>query len=400
MIHNQEKWRTTVDISATTVLTKARQHKSQLEGLSNWAEEHGRLHDDAVQCLRDIGVPRLYLPASLGGMEVAPHVCAQVCGLLADADPSAAWFVMVYNAARLMAATWPVAMVEAVWGDDPDTLVAASGHTPLIGERRGNGYFVSGQNSFVSGAHHAKYMMGPMLVEGELHTVVVPMSDCEIVPNWDTLGMRGTGSNDVKVPGVVVPEIFVAKQFQPQSHPPSHPLGKPNIHFSGTLYKCPARVVFATYVPVALSLARRALDELSSLAGNKVPYATDKKLRHKPLAQQHYGQALGLYRSAHRYFYSELENVWDLASKGGEFDPAARADLYLAGTHTMQACAAAVRHVIDAAGSSSLRRGQVLERIHRDMETLRHHGFANEARYANVAQVHWQAELDYPLLLR
>jgi len=35
-----------------------------------------------------------------------------------------------------------------------------------------------------------------------------------------------------------------------------------------------------------------------------------------------------------------------------------------------------------------------------DMETLRHHGFANESRYGSVAQLRWDAELDYPLMLR
>ena len=59
-----------------------------------------------------------------------------------------------------------------------------------------------------------------------------------------------------------------------------------------------------------------------------------------------------------------------------------------------------MRHVADAAGSSVFDKRQPLERIARDMETLRHHGFANESRYGSVAQVHWEVELDYPLLLR
>ena len=59
-----------------------------------------------------------------------------------------------------------------------------------------------------------------------------------------------------------------------------------------------------------------------------------------------------------------------------------------------------VRHVADAAGSSTFDKQCPLEKVVRDMETLRHHGFANESRYGSVAQVHWDVELDYPLLLR
>ena len=43
------------------------------------------------------------------------------------------------------------------------------------------------------------------------------------------------------------------------------------------------------------------------------------------------------------------------------------------------------------AGTTMTERGHPLDRINRDMETLRHHGFVNESRYASVAQVLWGA---------
>lgn len=355
-----------------------------------WAEQHGRLHSDVIAALVQAGIGRLFLPSGLGGYETDPVTCARFCETLADGDSSAAWFVMVYNSARLMAANWPQTMVEALWGDNPDAMVAASGHTPFIGIRDGDDFIVSGRNSFVSGCHHADYVMSPMLVDGQAHVVVVPASECRIVDNWDTLGMRGTGSNDVVLDQVRVPGHLVAAQADL----------KPNALYSGTLYRCPSRVVFATYIPTALSLARRALAELDNLAGNKVPYATDMKLAKRSIAQIHYGKGLAQYRSVRGYFLHALAHVWQRAAAGDEFSAIDRADLYLAGTHTMQTCAAVVRHVADAAGSSVFDKSQPLERIVRDMETLRHHGFANESRYGSVAQVHWDVTLDYPLLLR
>ena len=114
----------------------------------------------------------------------------------------------------------------------------------------------------------------------------------------------------------------------------------------------------------------------------------------------HFGRGLGKYRSVRTYFYSTLKQVWERAGNEIEFTDRDRADLYLAGTHTLQTCAEVVRHVADSAGSSILAKGRPLEQIVRDMETLKHHGFANESRYASVAQVLWKAELDYPILLR
>ncbi len=373
------------------LLAKTQSILPQISQQADWAEQHGRLHPQAIAALCEAGIPRLYLPESLGGYAVDPVTCALLCGELALADPAAAWHVMVYNAARLMAATWPQEMVEVLWGNNPDSLVAASGHTPFKGVRDGSCYRVNGQNSFVSGVHHADFVMSPMRVDDQMFTVAVPIDQCEIVDNWDTLGMRGTGSNDVRVNDAIVPATLVAPLME-------H--GVRNKYYHGTLFQCPARVVFATYVPVALSLAERAIDELGALAADKVPYASDHKLARRPLAQHHFGRALAAWRSAKSYFYTELQAVWQQAVEGRAFDDRARADLYLAGTHALQTSAVAVKHVIDAAGSSSLHKGTPLERIHRDMETLRHHGFANESRYASVAQVHWGVELDYPLLLR
>ncbi len=363
----------------------------KLTELGVWAETRGRLHEDANALLKQVGVPRLYLPSSLGGYAVSPVTCALVCEALADADSAAAWHVMVYNAARLMAAVWTEPLIESVWGQNPDAMVAASGHTPLQGRPTEGGFVVSGRNSFVSGVHHADYVMSPMMVGDHPYMVVVPQALCTIVDNWDTLGMRGTGSNDIELEEVEIPASMAVSQLAPPAL---------NKHYTDTLYRCPSRVVFATYVPVALSMARRSLAVLTELAQNKVPYATDRKLREKTLAQLHYGKALGVYRSARAYFFDTMEHVWEQAGAGNEFSDTQRADLYLTGTHTLQACAEVVRHVADAAGSSVQVKGTPLERIVRDMETLRHHGFANESRFASVAQVLWGAELDYPLVLR
>ena len=59
-----------------------------------------------------------------------------------------------------------------------------------------------------------------------------------------------------------------------------------------------------------------------------------------------------------------------------------------------------MRWVADAAGTSVIYSDNPLERIFRDMETLRHHGFVSESRYGSVTQVLWDATLDYQLLLR
>ena len=378
--------------SRSEILSGVKVAQPTVAAHSSWAEQNSRLHDESFAAVVAAGVPRLFLPKSLGGFETDPVTCALLCEQLADSDTAAAWHVMVFNAAKLMAAKWPAEMVELLWAENPDQLVSASGHTPMQGRKTTDGYIVSGTQRFVSGCDHASWLMSPMLVEGEMYTVVVPMSQCKKLDNWDTLGMRGSGSTDVLLDDIFVPDLQVA--------PPATPDTPNNLHFRGQLYLCPSRIVFATYVPVVFSLARRALQQVSALVADKTPGGAAGKVRDKNIAQAHYGKALAKYRAARLMFYDALENTWDKAGAGNEADALDRADLYLAGTHAVQTCAEVVRHVADIAATAMIAKGSELERISRDMETLRHHGFVNESRYASVAQVHWGAELDYPAMLR
>lgn len=362
---------------------------------ADWAEENGRLAEETVAALIGAGIARLYLPESLGGLETDPITCARVTERLALADPSAAWFVMVSNSAKLMAAAWPEQLVEHLLGD-PDVVLAASGNRPYRAVPDGKGFRISGVNSFVSGCHHARWLLSPARFDAagaDVRTVLLPMSECEIVDNWQVLGMRGTGSNDVRATDVWIPEIQTLHMPEPGSE-------FRNRYYQGDLYRCPGRIIFATYVPVTLVLAQRALSALDALAEGKTPYAETKKLKHRSIAQIKSGKALATYRSTRGYFFDALADAWERAQRGIEASAEDKADLYLAGTHAVQSSATVVRLVADAAGSSVTYQGGPLERILRDMETLRHHGFASESRYGSVSQLRWGAELDYPLMLR
>lgn len=356
------------------------------------AESAGKLSEPVVEALLKAGIARLYLPASLGGLEADPLTVAAVTANIAHSDTAAAWFVMVANASRLGAQYWPADLVEALWLDDPDVIIAASGNRPFTATPVAGGVLVDGVNSFVSGCHHARWLLSPVHLDGAMAMALVPMAQCRIVDNWRSLGMRGTGSNDVAAERVFVPQTHVI----PMQEPP----GERNHHYQAALYRCPSRILFATYVPVTLVLAERALAELSDLAEGKTPYAEDRKLKHRSIAQIKYGKGLATYRASRDYFHAALNDAWVRAQQGGSASAEQKADLYLAGTHAAQSAAQVVRWVADAAGTSVIYSDQPLERIFRDMETLRHHGFVSESRYGSVTQVLWDATLDYQLLLR
>ena len=374
------------------ILNRVEKLKPMISDHSEWSEEKGYLHRSTIDALTQIGVPRFFLPSGLGGYEITPIECARVTEAIADIDASAAWYVMVYNAARLASATWSDEVIEMIFRENPDTLVSASGNSPYQAVEKEDCYQIDGVNHFASGCRYAKWMLSPVRLDNELATVLLPMEDCEILDDWDSLGMRGSGSNSVRANQLCVPKNLI--------NLPSNNSSGNNRYYSGLLYKSPARIVFATYVPIAFSLARKSLALLQDLALEKTPYATNTKLKNRKLAQSHFGKARAIYRAARSFFYEELEKAWVFTKEEREFTEEDKADLYLAGVHAVQECARVLSLVSNAAGTSVTDRKHPLERIRRDMETLRHHGFVNESRYSSVAQVFWGAEIDYPLILR
>jgi len=221
---------------------------------------------------------------------------------------------------------------------------------------------------------------------------IVPAHLVTIEDDWQVMGMRGTGSNSVRIDEVEIPWQLTA--------PIATQLHVANRYYKGALYRCPGRVLFATYVPISLAVAGRALDALDTLARVKTPAASTALLRERQLAQLKFGKALANFRAAREYFFATLNAAWKRAERGESANDTQRAELYLAGTHGVQAAAESVRLVADAAGTSAIYEHGELARLVRDMEVLRHHGFASENRYASVAQQMWGSPLDYPLLLR
>jgi len=79
-----------------------------------------------------------------------------------------------------------------------------------------NGYIVNAHKRFVSGGPGADLFVTSAVFDGDegpevLHFAIPMNSDgVEIQSNWDTLGMRGTGSNDILMQDVFVPAAAVA----------------------------------------------------------------------------------------------------------------------------------------------------------------------------------------------
>ena len=127
---------------------------------------------------------------------------------LARIDSAAGWNVSLANATEPFGAWFSDETTEEVFGS-PETVMAGAFFPPRRAVPTEGGYRLSGRCSFNSNCHAATWVLGLARVHddgverlddnGEPVTLITlfPMREAEIIDNWDTLGMCGTGSHDV-----------------------------------------------------------------------------------------------------------------------------------------------------------------------------------------------------------
>jgi len=176
------------------------------------AEAQRKVPAESVKELQEAGVLRLLQPRRWGGREAHPTIFYRAVSMVASACASTGWVSSVLGVHPWHIGLFSAEAQDEVWGEDPDT-IASSSYAPVGRATPVDGGFrFSGRWSFSSGCDHATWNLLGGLVLGEdgrptdFRTFLLPISDYRIDDVWDTVGLRGTGSNDIVVEDVFVPE--------------------------------------------------------------------------------------------------------------------------------------------------------------------------------------------------
>ena len=147
-----------------------------------------------------------------------------------------------------------------------------------------------------------------------------------------------------------------------------------------------------------LGTARRAIDEVTDLASKKTPVSSSAPLKERSSAQVQLGKAEAILRSGRLLLLEALSEAWRRCVDGEPHSLEQRADLLLAMTHAMSSAVQAVELACAIAGTSAIRTKSPLECCFRDVQTMRHHVFASEARYGTAGHVYLDVPADFPVI--
>jgi alkylation response protein AidB-like acyl-CoA dehydrogenase len=382
----------------TALINAAREIAPIIQKHTEEAERERRLSRPVLTALRETGLLRMSTPRSLGGLETDPITRALVVEEISRHDSAAGWTLENPLDWAFFCARLPDEGAEEIYSRGADILIAAQFGRPLHATSTEGGYRISGRAPFVSNCYDADWISSTALVdvdqhsEGEPETVMVyfPRKNCDIIDNWDMMGMRGTGSHDISVTDVFVPKSRTFRMV---------PEFEPGSHYHGPLYRLPLVGAAATGIPTPmLGVARRALDEVTELALTKTPVASSGLLKERSSAQVRLGKAEAVLRSGRLLLLDTVSEAWQRCVDGRPHSLRQKADLLLAATHAMSSAVQAVELACSIAGTTAFRATSPLERCFRDVQTMKHHVFSSEARYGTFGQAYLGVPLDFPVV--
>ncbi|MRX52284.1 flavin-dependent monooxygenase [Paracoccus sp. S-4012] len=343
------------------------------------AEELRRVPDENVEALRSIGYLRAMVPSAYGGGEESPVDLYRAARLLASVCSSTAWAMQLLMGHAHVVAAFSKQAQDEVWGENPDTYVCSSVAPRGTFTAVEGGWRLTGRYQFSSGCDHAHWtILGGMRPhaetgEPEYCLALVPMSEVQIIDTWFTSGLKGTGSKDLAVEDVFVPEhrvepigaLFTGQARGSGLHP-------------GELYRIPFSAIFgASFSVVALGAAdgmmatytERQKDRVRALTGQK---AVDSASSYMRLAESH--QDL---RAATALIEKDWHDFLALARGEIEFTPDLMAGWRSTQSYVVKLAVQATDRLFNASGGSAGYLDNPAQRFWRDIHMAAGHYYVD-----------------------
>jgi len=318
-------------------------------------EDQRHLPASLAATLGQHGLFRMLVPRGLGGGELTPLEVLDIVEMLATADGSVAWCVMVCATTGMLAAYLEEETAEEIFGS-ADAVVGGVAAPRGIAAIRSEGFEISGQWNWASGSAVCTWLMGGFRIEGESggpRLAFFPAAQVRLIDDWNPLGLRGTGSGSFHVSNLSVP----GRRTCPVSAKP-RPGASP-------VYSFPPAVMTALCIAsVGCGLAQAAFGEIG---------------RHIEAGDETIGivtAALARQRAARALLREQVALAWDKAS-GDDLPGAMIADLRLAAVHAARTSAEECRVLQDVAGGAGVPFSGPLGRRVRDAQTLTAHALVS-----------------------
>jgi 3-hydroxy-9,10-secoandrosta-1,3,5(10)-triene-9,17-dione monooxygenase len=291
---------------------------------------------------------------------------------------------------------WQIALFhddaqQAVWGEDTATRLSSSYAPTGKAVLTDGGYLLSGKWSFSSGCDHCSWVLLGGLVfnsEGQVvdfRTFMVPRESYQIVDVWNVVGLRGTGSNDIVVDSVFVPEAFTLSMGET-----GQCKGPGQEQNTSDLYKLPFHSIFTTTIctPI-IGMAMGAYQDHVEMQQKRTRAAyLGEKASLDPFSAVRIARASSEIDAAWALTMQNIREEQELVARGEQIPLGVRLKVRRDQVLGSQRAIDAIDSLFEASGGRALTEGTPLQRAWRDAHAGRVHAANDPERALQMFGAH------------
>jgi 3-hydroxy-9,10-secoandrosta-1,3,5(10)-triene-9,17-dione monooxygenase len=330
--------------------------------------------DSTVRDMVDSGILATLTPKRYGGHELGVDVMAAITRIWSEACPSTGWVAAFYMGAAWRAQMFGEQAQREIFADKPHMLCAGQAAPLREVLRVPGGYRISGQTPWSSGSVHAEWItfVGVLIEEGTPPAplmFMVPRAETELVDTWFVAGMRGTGSNDMRVEDVFVPEYRTTSFALAMSGQ------TPGQALHGNPMYCKPFLPFAMteVVPVLVGAMRGAANGFLRRTQERQGTISGVKAAGKPATQMRLARAIACADAAETLLDTYLDLF--MADRPEQTDLFDRSTMKLKAAFISDLCRNGINDIARGIGGDGFRDASPLQRYFRDVNMLAVHAF-------------------------
>jgi len=370
----------TITVMEQEVISKAVEVAANVRKRVKETEETRRIPEATIQELKDSGIFKLLRPERYGGLQTSVETYSRAIVEISKACASTGWIASLCAIREIMVAeSFNEKAHDEIFGQNPEEVLFAGVYEPRSCKARkvDGGYLIEdGHWMFCSGSLHATWGYFGMYTTNEQGEIVeqllmtVPFNEVEIEDDWYTLGLRGTGSNAVRMTNVFVPEhrcasfVGVLNGKFNSEHLRDIPL------YNAALFPC---LIISLGLP-GLGVVKEMLDNFAK----SLPYRTAQHMGVKMIkdaASTHrlFAEATLKTETAELFLMNLARSIDEWASKNEFMPNEARLKALADIGYANQLLNEAVQLLLSASGSSFVYDASPMQRLLRDFMTLSSH---------------------------
>jgi len=374
------------------MLQRAQALVPKLRERAAMTEDMRRLPPQTEQELHDAGLFRILQPKRIGGSEFDYVALVDFADVIALGDASVAW-----NLGNLASHHWMLAMFDKraqdlIWSADANTLIASSFVFPGgRAQRTAGGYVLNGRWPFSSGVESCSWNMLAGIVAAdstaesvEYRVFLLKRDQYQIIDTWHSAGLKGTGSNDVEVKDIFVPQHMTLGVREIAGGPSPGSAVNPN-----ALYALPVFALFAFVLSgAALGNAQACLDDYIETVRQRAATYNRAKLGDLQTTQIKIAEASAKIDAARLIMRRTCIDAMADARRGDIPAMAEKTKYRRDGAYAVNLCTEAVSLLFAASGARGLYTSGALQRQFRDAHAINAHiAFSFDVAGTNYGRV-------------